>query len=78
MLQEVSEGHGYILDIQRFHEAMRLSLEDYGDELSRPEGSILRNNLWTKMDAICAVRIARGLLYEADPLGLDADPPPTV
>jgi hypothetical protein len=33
MLQEVSKGHGYILDIQRFHEAMRLSPEDHCDEL---------------------------------------------
>jgi hypothetical protein len=71
MLQKVSTGHGYILDIQHFHHAMCLSLDDYCEDLARPADSTLRSNLWKKMNQICATRSARGALYEADPQGLD-------
>jgi hypothetical protein len=73
MLQKVDGGHGYILDVLRFHDAMRLSLDDYCEELLRPAETVLRDNLWKKMGHICAARAARGAIYEADLAGMDAD-----
>lgn len=65
MLQKVENGKGYILDVQRFHAAVQLSLEDYYGDIADPAQVELRKNLWTKMDHICRIRQARGLLYEA-------------
>ena len=62
---------GYIIDVERFHTAIRDSLEDYLTLLSKPERSDLRRKLWTKMDHICNVRIARGALYGADSSAAD-------
>lgn len=65
LLQPVPAGRGYIIDVQRFHDAVRRSLDDYYGELRDPVHRNLRANLWVKMDHICRVREARGLLYEA-------------
>jgi len=35
---------GYIIDVERFHAAVKNSLEDYLTELCKPEGSDLRTN----------------------------------
>ncbi len=59
------ESRGYILDIQRFHKAVRLSLDDYCVQLVQEDQHELREKLWRKMAQICRIRDARGLLYEA-------------
>jgi hypothetical protein len=63
---------GYIIDVERFHTAVRDSLEDYLTLLSKPERSDLRSKLWIKMDHICNVRIARGVLYGFDTAAADS------
>lgn len=63
MLQKVADGSGYIIDVPRFHAAIRESLDDYLRELEDASNHELRANLWTKMDHISRVRTARGLLY---------------
>lgn len=65
MLQKIGDGQGYIIDVGRFHDAIRGSLQDYYMEIKDPSGSELRTKLWKKMNQICSVRSARGLLYEA-------------
>jgi hypothetical protein len=55
--------NGYIIDVERFHAAVKDSLEDYLTELCKPESADLRTNLWTKMSHICDVRTARGAMY---------------
>lgn len=62
---------GYIIDVERFHAAIRDSLDDYLTLLCKPESSDLRAKLWTKMDHICNVRIARGVLYGTDTSAAD-------
>jgi hypothetical protein len=62
---------GYIIDVERFHAAMKSSLRDYFALLCKPESTDLRDKLWTKMDHICNVRIARGALYGADSSAAD-------
>ena len=57
---------GYIIDVERFHTAMKDSLEDYLADILKPESKALRANLWTKMDHICDERIARGVHYGTD------------
>ena len=64
MLQKVVGGQGYIIDVKRFHSAVRTSLNDYLNLIPDPSNSALRSNLWTKMNYICNVRTARGALYE--------------
>jgi hypothetical protein len=54
---------GYIIDVERFHAAVKNSLNDYLTELCKPESADLRTNLWTKMNHICNVRTARGAMY---------------
>ena len=66
MLQKVAGGQGYILDVRRFHEAVRTSLNDYLKLIPEPSNSVLRGNLWAKMNHICNVRTARGALYGLD------------
>lgn len=66
LLHTVPEGQGYIVDVERFHAALKGSLDDYLNLLSKPTESLLRSNLWKKMDQICNVRTARGALYEAE------------
>lgn len=66
LLHTVPEGRGYIVDVERFHAALKTSLDDYLSLLSKPTESLLRSNLWKKMDQICNVRTARGALYEAE------------
>lgn len=66
MLEKLNNGEGYILDVRQFHEAVCQSLEDYCKELVDPDQKELRANLWTKMDHISNVRVARGLLVEAE------------
>ena len=65
MLDAIGLEEGYIIDVQRFHAAVRLSFEDYCDELVNPSQSELRVNLWKKMDEICRFRKHRGLTIEA-------------
>jgi hypothetical protein len=66
MLQKVEGGHGYIIDVKRFHEAVQGSLNDYLVLITESQNQPLRENLWEKMDHICRVREARGALYEAE------------
>lgn len=66
MLQQVAGAKGYIIDIQRFHAAVSLSLEDYCQDIKDPAQEELRANLWKKMEQISGVRTMRGLLYEAN------------
>ena len=66
MLQEVSGNpKGYIIDVKLFHSAVRASLNDYLGLIPDPSQSALRSKLWTKMNSICDVRKARGVLYES-------------
>jgi hypothetical protein len=65
LLQKVANGEGYIVDVERFHDGVQGSLNDYLNLLLEPDNSSLRSNLWTKMNQICNVRTARGALYEA-------------
>ncbi len=60
-------GDGYIIDVERFHTAMKHTLEDYFTLLCKPDGTDLRGNLWTKMDHICNTRISRGAMETLDP-----------
>ena len=64
MLRKAPGGDGYIIDVPRFHRAVTLSLEDYYEDLVTPSQQKLRANLWKKMDHICRIRTARGLVYE--------------
>ena len=66
MLQKLTSGKGYIIDVLRFHAAVRQSLEDYYQEIVDPSQSDRRGNLWKKMGNISGVRTARGLLVEAE------------
>ena len=70
LLKTVGAG-GYIIDVERFHAAIKASLEDYLAELCKPECKDLRAKLWTKMSHICNARIARGVLYGADTSAAD-------
>ena len=63
MLQTIMEGQGYIIDVKRFHAAVQDSLNDYLDLIPLQSNSLLRSNLWNKMNQICNVRMARGALY---------------
>ena len=65
LLQKVAGGQGYIVDVERFHVGIQGSLNDYLKLISEPASSLLRSNLWKKMNQICSVRTARGALYEA-------------
>jgi len=66
LLQKVADGQGYIVDVERFHAGLQGSLNDYLKLISEPTSSLLRSNLWKKMNQICSVRTARGALYEAE------------
>jgi hypothetical protein len=66
LLQKVPGKNGYIIDVKRFHAAVQSSLSDYLSLIPEPTNSILRGNLWKKMNHICAVREARGVVYEAE------------
>ena len=63
LLQYVAHGKGYIIDVERFHCAVRASLNDYLGLILRESSTGLRSNLWGKMDHICNVREQRGVLY---------------
>ena len=65
LLQKVG-ADGYIIDVERFHEAVKNSLEEYLGDICKPEKGDVRANLWEKMNHICNVRIARGALLAAD------------
>lgn len=65
MLQKVGDGRGYVIDVKRFHSAVHETLEDYFQRLVDPAENKLRANLWKKMDHLCRIGTARGLLYEA-------------
>ena len=52
--------------IKLFHKAVQNSLKDYLREIERPESEELRENLWTKMNHICNVRIQRGAVYACE------------
>ncbi|MBN8645283.1 MAG: hypothetical protein J0L61_08615 [Planctomycetes bacterium] len=60
-------GDGYLIDVERFHTAIKGSLRDYFADLCNPARTDLRDNLWTKMDHICSVRAARGAMETLDP-----------
>ena len=66
LLQKVAHGQGYIVDVERFHAGLEGSLNDYLKLISEPANSILRSNLWNKMNQIYSVRTARGALYETE------------
>ena len=66
MLQRVAGDQAYIIDVKRFHSAVRASLNDYLIQIPDPSNSVLRSNLWIKMNHICSVRTARGALYGPD------------
>jgi len=57
---------GYIIDVERFHTALKGSLRDYFALLCRPESTDLRDKLWTKMNHICNVRLNRGAMEMVD------------
>ena len=62
---------GYIIDVERFHTAIKMSLRDYFALLCKPESTDLRNKLWTKMDHICNIRAARGAMEILDAAAAD-------
>lgn len=67
MLQKVAGVQpGYIIDVKRFHSAVRNSLNDYLKLIPDPSNPTLRSNLWKKMNHICDVRVQRGALYGLD------------
>ncbi len=66
MLQVVKDGQVYIIDIKRFHAGVEDSLKDYLACIRKPASSLLRSNLWKKMNHICDIRMARGALVDAD------------
>jgi hypothetical protein len=66
LLKTIVNGQGYIVDVERFHAGLQASLNDYLKQISEPTSSLLRSNLWKKMNQICSVRTARGALYEAE------------
>jgi|CZKR01.1.fsa_nt_gi hypothetical protein len=76
LLQKVAHGEGYIIDVERFHAGLQASLNDYVRLVSKPANSLLRSNLWKKMDQICSVRAARGALYEAEGDSAPTQSPP--
>jgi hypothetical protein len=59
-------GEGYIIDVEKFHAALRASFDDYLKAITELGNDPLRSNLWKKMNHICNVRAARGALYEAE------------
>ncbi|MDC1075309.1 hypothetical protein [Alcanivorax sp. DSM 26295] len=63
MLGRYPNGEGYVIDVQRFHDALELSFSDYLAELCEPTSGPLRDNLWEKMEQICNVRNQRGLVF---------------
>ncbi|MBG56785.1 MAG: hypothetical protein CMK46_00670 [Porticoccus sp.] len=63
LLQEFPGGDGYIIDIKRFHKALRDSFNDYLKEIKDPLNNELRQNLWNKMNSICNVRQQRGAIF---------------
>ena len=63
LLQPSPDGQGYVIDVRRFHVAVRASMNDYLRELTKPENGELRAKLWTKMHHICSVRSERGAVY---------------
>jgi hypothetical protein len=62
---------GYIIDVERFHAALKDSLEEYFTLLCKPESTDLRGKLWTKMGFICDARRARGAMELLDPAAAD-------
>lgn len=71
MLQQVRDRRGYIIDVKLFHRAVHGTLDDYLERLEDPSENKLRGNLWKKMDHICRIRTARGLLYESENGGIE-------
>lgn len=65
LLQKAAGDQGYIVDVERFHARLQRSLNAYLQSITEPTSSPLRSNLWKKMNQICSVRTARGVLYEA-------------
>lgn len=66
LLQGIASGEGYIIDVEKFHKALQGAFSDYLKAITEPGSSLLRSNLWKKMNQICSVRTARGALYEAE------------
>ena len=64
LLRQVDDG--YIIDVERFHTALKGRLRDYFALLCRPESTDLRDKLWTKMNHICNVRLNRGAMEMVD------------
>jgi hypothetical protein len=63
LLQKAPSGKGYIIDVEKFHLAVQNSLDDYLQLITAPSSSVLRANLWVKMNCICSVRTQRGVEY---------------
>jgi hypothetical protein len=66
LLRSSPDGQGYVIDVRRFHKAVRASMNDYLRELRHPTSNELRANLWTKMEHICSVRTQRGAVYAVE------------
>jgi len=52
-------GGGYIIDVERFHGALKASLERYFADLRKRPSTDLRGKLWQKMGFICDARESR-------------------
>lgn len=66
LLHKTIRGNAYIIDVKRFHAAVQGSLDDYLSLVTEPASAGVRANLWQKMNHICRVREAWGVLYETD------------
>lgn len=66
MLQRISGGKGYIIDVSRFHSALHQTFADYLRQIVDPASEDVRKNLWKKMDHISQIRGARGLIDQSD------------
>ncbi len=61
LLQRV-DGDGYVIDVVKFHEALKVSLERYFTDIKVKENKQLRGRLWNKMGFICSTRRTRGAM----------------
>jgi hypothetical protein len=64
-------GDGYIIDVERFHAALKASLETYFEELRIRESTDLRGKLWQKMGFICDAREEREPMEALDAAAAD-------
>jgi hypothetical protein len=65
-------GDGYIIDVERFHAALKASLEAYFGEICQREKNDVRGKLWQKMGFICDVREEREPMEALDAAAADS------